>query len=421
MHESATEGANIDTPRSFFDYVSRAVFDGLDDVAWAKYAHAYGPADDIPDLLRALASADEGARARAQFELYGTLWNQGKVYEATQHAIPFLVALLEEAEHVDRPWLLAYLSALAHGNSHHEVHQDIGLYESERDTPEFHAKIHRELLWVAEAEHAVRRGVPTYRTLLEHPDATTRAAAAFLLGGLRQDAPATIPLLAARLGTEEDAVARASLAEALGALGDEPLTRVRLAKLIDNDPEPYVRWAAACTLAYIAGADAPDNVGPALLDAMQEPSLEEAHGQSPWAEDNTPGATARALLALGPGKGVAGLGLLVELLGQADPSSALTICEALLGLAFSPPPSEEPTWDELTAVQQEILKTLAYNDSAWTMGSNMGAMLSRLELPSDADALQAYAGLATRRVGGDTMESASPGESMAGAPIPDEW
>lgn len=397
------------------------VLEGLDDVSWAKFDHAFGPADDVPDLLLALASADDDSRARAQFELYGTLWHQGKVYQATQHAVPFLIGLLEQAEHVDRPWVLVYLAALAHGNSHHEVHQDIGLYEQERGTPEFEAKIHRELLWVAEAHHAVRIGVPTYRRMLEHDEPATRAAAAYLLGDLRQDAPVTIPLLAKRLEHEQHVVARASLAEALGHLGDEPLTRVRLANLVENDGSPYVRWAAARSLAFLAGEDSPDSVTQTLLDSIRDPSmLEDAHAESPWAEENTPAASARALLALGPVKAGPTVGRLVELLSQADPSSATALCEAMLGLSFSRNDAEAASYDALSPSQQGIVRTIAYSECAWSMGANMNVLLARHKLPRDAGSLQAYAGLSPRKMGGDAMLFGSPGESMAGAPIPSD-
>lgn len=34
------------------------MLEGLDAVEWGKYEHAYGPAVDVPDQLRALASDD---------------------------------------------------------------------------------------------------------------------------------------------------------------------------------------------------------------------------------------------------------------------------------------------------------------------------------------------------------------------------
>lgn len=398
------------------------MLEGLDDVPWAKLRHALGPADDVPDLIRDLASDDDERRAKSQYDLYGTLWSHGTVYEATPNAIPFLVELLEHAEHVDRPWLLIYLSALANGASHHEVHQLHGIYEEERDTAEFAAKIAQEQSWVDGAKKAVRKGLPTYQRLLSHDDAGTRASAAFLLGGLRDDAPTTIAVLSGRLASESVPVVRASVAEALGSLGDEPLTRVRLLDLVEHDNAPYVRWAAARSLAFLATDDVDDAVVEALVFALKDPSsIEPLHAESPWAEENTPAATARALLAVGPEKGAHAVPSLAKMLAGSDPSSALAIAETLLGLAFDPSQSARAEYGELDSTQQLVVRTLAHSDAAWMMGGNMSSLLDRHHLPRSASSLQTFAGIASRRVGADTLGGLGPGDSMSGAAIPRDW
>jgi HEAT repeat protein len=398
------------------------MLEGLEDVSWAKLRHALGPADDVPDLVRDLASEDPDRRAKAQYDLYGTLWSHGTVYEATPHAIPFLVELLEHAAHLDRPWLLIYLSALANGASHHEVHQLHGIYDEERNTPEFAAKIAQEQSWVGGAKQAVRLGLATYQRLLSHDDPSTRAAAAFLLGGLRDDAPTTIAVLGGRLASESVPVVRASVAEALGSLGDEPLTRVRLLDLVEHDNAPYVRWAAARSLAYIVSGDADDAVVEALLFALKDPSsIEPMHAESPWADENTPAATARALLAIGSRKAGHAVPALAKLLAGSDPSSALAIAEALLGLAFEVGGSISAEFEDLDSTQQLVVRTLAHSDAAWMMGGNMSSLLDRYHLPRSAQSLQTFAGMPTRRVGADTLRSLGPGDSMSGAAIPRDW
>ena len=42
------------------------MFDGIDDIDWGSLTHAYGPADDVPGLLRSLASSDEKTREDAR-------------------------------------------------------------------------------------------------------------------------------------------------------------------------------------------------------------------------------------------------------------------------------------------------------------------------------------------------------------------
>jgi hypothetical protein len=90
-----------------------AALDELVEVAWDELAHAYGrgPSErhgvdpfterrvvrripSIPEIFDDLVSDDEGERLGAVYDgLLDQLWHQGSVYEATAHAIPFLLAL----------------------------------------------------------------------------------------------------------------------------------------------------------------------------------------------------------------------------------------------------------------------------------------------------------------------------------------
>ncbi|GAA3208145.1 hypothetical protein ACFO1B_18785 [Dactylosporangium siamense] len=62
--------------------------DELDTIDWTALTHAYGEAEDLPELVRALYDAD--AAGDALHELYATVWHQGSVYPATAAAVPFL-------------------------------------------------------------------------------------------------------------------------------------------------------------------------------------------------------------------------------------------------------------------------------------------------------------------------------------------
>jgi hypothetical protein len=50
------------------------MLDGLDDIDWAAPSHAYGPATDVPDLLRALADPEHWEKALSG--LYGNIFHQ---------------------------------------------------------------------------------------------------------------------------------------------------------------------------------------------------------------------------------------------------------------------------------------------------------------------------------------------------------
>lgn len=68
----------------------------LDDPRWQGLGHAYGDADDIPHLLRALASSP-GPKQDYQDEPWFSLWSrlchQGDVYTASYAAVPHIVQI----------------------------------------------------------------------------------------------------------------------------------------------------------------------------------------------------------------------------------------------------------------------------------------------------------------------------------------
>jgi hypothetical protein len=154
------------------------MLEALDRVTWADYRHAYGPAVDVPELLRALAFGDEGARGRAKYALYGNLWHQGTVYEASAHAVVFLIEMLAPGSNADRAFVLQYLGDLAAGSSYLDVGQGSPPFEGRPHEPELRAERARQLAWVREAHEAVRRGVPMYLAFaVDHESADVRAAA----------------------------------------------------------------------------------------------------------------------------------------------------------------------------------------------------------------------------------------------------
>ncbi|MFF8423453.1 hypothetical protein [Streptomyces sp. NPDC015680] len=70
--------------------------DELDQAPWAELRHAYGPATDVPEQLRALVCGDGEHRTQAWDRMWSALYHQGSVYEATLHAVPFLLHMLAE-------------------------------------------------------------------------------------------------------------------------------------------------------------------------------------------------------------------------------------------------------------------------------------------------------------------------------------
>src|SRR5690242_21560079 len=89
-----------------------AVFTGMDEVGWASMKHAYGSAEDVPELLRGLASACPQERERALDGMYGAVHHQGDVYDSTLACIPFLFELVGHTELHDRGGVVELLVSI---------------------------------------------------------------------------------------------------------------------------------------------------------------------------------------------------------------------------------------------------------------------------------------------------------------------
>ena len=65
----------------------------LDDPDWSELDHAYGPAADIPDLLRRLRDfpAHADYTAEPYFSLWNSLCHQASIYTASFAAVPHIV------------------------------------------------------------------------------------------------------------------------------------------------------------------------------------------------------------------------------------------------------------------------------------------------------------------------------------------
>ncbi|MFK0192001.1 hypothetical protein [Kitasatospora sp. NPDC090308] len=260
----------------------RTVLAGLDAHPWAAVNHAYGPAEDLPGLLRALA--EDGADAEeALDELYGSIVHQGTVYAASADAAPYLARIAASGRRsLDA---LRLLGCLAESEDECEV-----------------------------APGAVRAAVaaqlPLLLPLLADQDAAVRQAAGWTVGHTRDTGPA-LPAVRARLAVETEPVVRAELLTAYGRLDRAGAAAEARALLGPGAPAP-LRLAAVF----------------AALDAGE-----------PWRA-----AHHDAVLGLLPAAGTAGsghtyehreplraiVGALLERDTEADRESALALLDAAL-------------------------------------------------------------------------------------------
>jgi len=201
---------------------------GLGAADWSAVSHAYGPATDVPAMLRALVSAVPDHRDFATELLFQTVWHQGTVYAATAAVVPFLYRLLEAPEVPAKDRVAVLIATVADGSSYTAVHDR---------TPEQVAqawaslaagadgqdvKLIRELGHVAAVMRAVSARLDMLYPYLRNPDAEVRRCVAVALGLFPEHAARSIFELWDILRDEQDKDARDLMNEAVERLRRAP-------------------------------------------------------------------------------------------------------------------------------------------------------------------------------------------------------
>ncbi|MFF6905681.1 PBS lyase [Streptomyces sp. NPDC012389] len=239
------------------------MFSGIDEVDWASMEHAYGPADDVPVLLRGLASADPAERESALDGMYGAVHHQGDVYACTLACIPFLFELAVDPEVQDRGSVVELLTSIG-GFDLDEDDED----EIDEDEIEGAANY-------AMAAAAVTAGAGVFFELIADEDPGVRLAAPLALATLHRHPVRVLELLRERLLVEPDEEVRLALVEAAGrvALRHRPLAgRVArwLGLLVDREHAPGLRLAALAQLARCSPDALPRDVVPVVSGLLRE-------------------------------------------------------------------------------------------------------------------------------------------------------
>ncbi|MDQ0793996.1 PBS lyase [Streptomyces sp. B1I3] len=239
------------------------MFSGIDEVGWASMEHAYGPADDVPGLLRGLASADAAERESALDGMYGAVHHQGDVYACTLACIPFLFELVVDTRVRDRGSLVELLTSIGGIDLDEDDEDDL-----DEDEIEGAANY-------AMAAAAVTAGAGVFFELMADEDPGVRLAAPLALATLHGHPVRVLTVLRERLPVEADGEVRLALVEAAGrvALRHRPLAgRVAdwLARLAAEEYAPGLRLAALAQLARCAPEAVPGDVVAVVSGLLRE-------------------------------------------------------------------------------------------------------------------------------------------------------
>lgn len=94
------------------------MLEGLDAIDWASLRDCNGgSATDVPVLLRALVTEEEGVHLDVWAELLDLLWHQGTVFPASAAALPFLFELLTHPDVPDKGPFVELIAAIATGEA----------------------------------------------------------------------------------------------------------------------------------------------------------------------------------------------------------------------------------------------------------------------------------------------------------------
>lgn len=389
------------------------MLNGLDQVDWARLTHAYGPADDVPDQIRDLVSPDGERRRKALWALNGNIYHQGTVYEATAHAVPFLLEVLTAPECDEQPQLLELLSGIVTGfdemwlpeglpiadhraqaeggeavlaaaprpgdDDFDEDEADSEYVEGLSDDDQRRMFAH---VWVR-AYDAVRAGVPLFRDLLTR-EPPVACMAAYTLAWFPEDAEESVRALATVTEGDDEGVVVATASVATGLLGGRPTTTL-------DDPRPLVRWGAAIALATLDGPDASQDVVDELISACALPG----NDRVPFLGGNLAAYAGSVLRLTGDRHAARTFDALLEHIPSSTGSNAFHVVKEALRLAFPSGALPESTgYPLLDDRQRRLVDVLVASPDAWLLNGrsfgNFSALLSEYRLPGSRDALEDY-------------------------------
>lgn len=380
------------------------MLEGLDRIEWKALNHAYGSAEDVPDLIRALTHEDDDIRDKTLYALYSNIWHQGTVYQATAYAVPFLIELLTD-DHVTRKYdILIYLAHLAHGNSYLEVHADLMAHRN-RDTQEFELQLAEEFDHVRQTYQEVCDGLPVYFDLLSnvHEELHTRMAVAYLLACLTDHHATIVPRLMQLLPDEQHSLMRGSLILALRHLLYGETNTDFLEPYLAPDEDLIVRVCSAMAIAQLKTDQTPMRVISLLINILTNSTVvDEPYEQLTWSEGDILGDICKSLMNVSYNQLKTVIPDMIQALRRVDFYNAPTYIDAMMMILFDGQPlSADATGNDLTPYQRRMLHTILDSPAIWQirlndgktmLNGNISSLMAAYNLPNKPDDMRDFLG-----------------------------
>ena len=366
------------------------MLEGLNKIDWHSLDGADGPADDVPDLLKRLASDNDTVRQKALDELFGNLWHQGTIYEVTPFAVPFLIELLADEAVPGKDGILELLAELATGSSYWDAHQQLSLFADKRNEPGFQETLEEELGWVRNTRTSIYEGTELYLRLLHHNEAAVRTACAYLLACYPENATQSLPEIHQTFQIEEDGLAQSSMLMTIATLGkDQPQYLSLLLNALTTSQSGVVKIVSAMELARLTRDKAVPEVGNTLIEALDPPRELEAHyHQLPWVRVDITRDVVEHLRLVGSSRVHKAIQILTPFLGDMSRPGTLYL---LLDLTFDERWEKlDITAKELTDEQKIVLSTIANRSDLWSPQTEAPMILRMFGLPDSQGELNNF-------------------------------
>lgn len=272
--------------------------DKLSAIDWHNTLDAYGPAHEIPGLIRALATDNSEYQREAINQLWDRVWQYGRITPASSVVIPLLIdcidanltpRVLRSLLHLlfclgdgSNPWAREITNLKTYGEK--DEYEGLALLEREEklSREEIDQTFVQAEIYVKQCHAAVRDGLSVYLRLLEtHPDWKVRWEVTWLTTIFPEEFESLAPCLRSHIRDETDPQVKSMLIWSLGRIHRGAGTDQDLDFFYDlatSRSHPRVYFHAACAYASIAGERTSSYIAALITTGIYLCQLNTLHG-----------------------------------------------------------------------------------------------------------------------------------------------